>query len=109
VLRRQWPLLAARRLHRVLPAYAAALLAGLILAGGCSLALEMTNQLMVHASDGPAMRFVYVHLSAASPLPWCAAALLALAGAGLLFKAVPWVRAAYAQALAPAPEGRTKT
>jgi branched-chain amino acid transport system permease protein len=109
VLRRQWPLLAARRLHRVLPAYAAALLAGLMLAAGCSLALEMTNQLMVHASDGPAMRFAFVRLSAASPLPWCAAALLALAGAGLLLKAVPWVRAAYAQALAAAPGGRATT
>ena len=109
VLRRQGPLLARRRLHRVMPAYAAATLAGLILAAGCSLALEMTNQLMVHASDGPAMRFAFVRLSAASPLPWCAAALLALAGGVLLRKIVPWVRAAYARALTPAPEGRTTT
>ena len=79
-LSRQRPVLLARQLHRLLPFYALALLTGLVAIAGLSLVIEMTNQLCVHASSGPAMIFCHVALMANKPLPWLVASVLLVGG-----------------------------
>lgn len=102
LLARQRPLLQARQLHRVVPFYALALLPGLAAIAGLSLMIEMTNQLTVHASDGPAMVFCYVPFHANTPLPWLIAAVLLAGGTGLFLRAARATGNAYSEALAAA-------
>src|SRR5258708_30410328 len=74
------PLWRARVLHRVIPAYLLALVAGLVTLAGVCLAIEMTFRLTVRASEGSAMSYLHVPLDARSPLPWLVAALLGARG-----------------------------
>lgn len=74
------PLWRARIVHRVIPAYLAALVPGLVALAGLCLAIEMTYRLLVKASDGSVMRFLYVTLDAKAMLPWLVAAVLAIGG-----------------------------
>ncbi|MBS0520997.1 MAG: branched-chain amino acid ABC transporter permease [Proteobacteria bacterium] len=100
LLARQQPLLRGRQLHRVLPAYALALVPGLAAVAGLSLAVEMTNRLTVHAGDGPAMSFLHVPLRADAPVPWLVAVVLFAGGGWLFLRAGGVARQAYDEALA---------
>ena len=100
LLARQRPLLLTRQLHRVAPFYALALVPGLAAITGLSMMIEMTNQLAVHVSDGPAMAFLYVPFDADAPLPWLVAATLLAAGTWLFLRAARAARHAYDEALA---------
>jgi branched-chain amino acid transport system permease protein len=106
LLARQRPLLQARQLHRVLPFYALALLPGLAALIGLSLVIEMTYQLTVHASDGPAMVFCYVRFNANTPPPWLVAAVLLAGGTWLFRRAARATGHAYGEALAAAQARR---
>ncbi len=100
LLLRQQPLLRERQLHRVVPFYALALLAGLVTIAGLSLAIEMANRLTAHAGDGPKMAFLHVPLNATSVLPWAIAAVLLVGGGWLFLRAARASRNAYDTALA---------
>lgn len=102
LLERQRPLLQARKLHRVAPFYALALLPGLAAIAGLSMVIEMSNQLTVHSADGPAMTLLSVPLAANAPLPWLIAAVLLGGGTWLFLRAARLAERAYAEALAAA-------
>jgi branched-chain amino acid transport system permease protein len=102
LLMQQRPLLQGRQLHRVLPYYGLALLPGLAAILGLSLVIEMTNQLTVHASDGPAMVFFYVPFNANAPLPWLIAVILLAGGTWLFLCAARTTGHAYREALSAA-------
>jgi branched-chain amino acid transport system permease protein len=102
LLVRQQPLLRARRLHRVAPFYLLALVPGLAAVAGLSMVIEMTDQLTVHAPDGPAMTFLRIPLSADAPLPWVIAAALLVSGIWLFLRAARAAGNAYGEALAAA-------
>ena len=108
LLERQMPLVRARRLHRVLPFYLLALLPGLAAVAGLSLVIEMTNQLTVHAPDGPAMTFLYTPFDADRPLPWAVAAILLAGGTWAFLRATRAVGHAYGEALAAAQARRER-
>ncbi len=97
---RQQAVWQAGRLHRVLPYYALALAPGLVALAGLSLAIEMTYQLTVNGPEGPAMRFLYMPLSAASPLPWILATVMFVAGTWLFVRAMRLAINAYGEAIA---------
>jgi branched-chain amino acid transport system permease protein len=99
------PLWKARTLHRVLPAYALALVPALVMLAGASLVIEMTFHLTVKASDGSAMRFLYVPLDAAGAGPWAVAALLTLGGFWAFRRTWPVIAAAWDGALPSARGG----
>lgn len=106
LLARQEPLWRARQFHRVVPFYLLALLPGLAAVAGLSLAIEMTDQLTVHAPDGPAMVFATVAFNANAPLPWLIAAVLLAGGTWLFLRAAQLAWRAYGEALAAAGVGR---
>ncbi len=99
ILRKQWPLLTGRKIHSVLPAYLAALIAGGIAMAGLAMMIEMTNQVTMNAAEGLRMSLFHVEFSAAAPAPWVIAALLAAGGGGAFIKAGRWARDAYGTAL----------
>ena len=78
------PLLAAGTLKRVIPAYAMALVPVLMLAVGTVLLIETAHHLLVKASEGPAMRALWMDYQANSAVVWVAVAALIAAGAVLL-------------------------
>jgi branched-chain amino acid transport system permease protein len=96
------PLWRARVLHRMLPAYLLALGPALITLAGASLVIEMTNRLLVKASEGSAMSFLHVRIDAAAPWPWLAAAALLVGGFWLCRRTFAVVRAAWSDAFAAA-------
>ena len=102
LLVKQRLLLRSRRLHRVAPYYALALLPGLVALAGVSLVIEMTNQLTVHAADGPGMTFFHVAFKADAPLPWLIAAILLAGGVWLFLRAARLAGDAYDEAAAAA-------
>jgi branched-chain amino acid transport system permease protein len=102
LLARQRPLLQARLLHRVVPFYGLASLPGLAAIAGLSMVIEMTDQLAVHAADGPAMVFCYVPFNANAPLPWLIAAVLLAGGLWLFRRAARATGRVYADVLAAA-------
>lgn len=89
------PLIAARTVGRVLPAYLLAAGPALMLAAGLVLLIETSHQLMVKASDGPAMSALWVEYRADSPLVWLVIAVLVVAGALLLRRVAPKVAEAF--------------
>ncbi|WP_298958127.1 branched-chain amino acid ABC transporter permease [uncultured Methylobacterium sp.] len=100
------PLLRAGTAHRLIPAYALALVPALVmLAGGIAL-IEMSFRLLVKAGEGTAMSLLGIGFDAASPLPWLVA--LAMAGGGFLAFRATWgrVAAAWHDATPAAEEAR---
>ena len=83
------PLLAAGTWKRVLPSYAVALVPVVMLAVGAVLLIETAHHLLVKASDGPAMRVLWMNYQANSPLVWVAVVLLLVGGAMLLRRVGP--------------------
>ena len=83
------PLLAAGTWKRVLPSYAVVLVPVVMLAVGTVLLIETAHHLLVKASDGPAMRVLWMNYQANSPLVWVAVVLLLVGGAMLLRRVGP--------------------
>ncbi len=100
------PVWRARLLHRLLPAYALALLLGLITFAGAALALEMAYRLSAGSEGGTAFRFLHVPVDAASAAPWSLAALLAVPGFLAFRRVLPIVGNVWATTLAEARQGR---
>lgn len=100
LLARQRPLLRGGRLHQLLPFYALALAPGIAALAGLSMMIEMTNHLMVHAADGPAIVFCYLPFDATAALPWLVASVLLAGGTFLFLRSAAAARRAYGEALA---------
>jgi branched-chain amino acid transport system permease protein len=78
---KQVPLWVNRKLGRMLPTYAVALGAGLILLAALILTVELTYKLQIDADNGTGMTLAGFAFDAASFKPWIVAAVLWLAGA----------------------------
>ena len=89
------PLLAAGTFRRVLPAYALALLPVLMLAAGVVLLVETCHHLLVKASEGPAMRVLWIDYQANSPLAWAGILMLLAAGIFAVRRVAPRVAEAF--------------
>ncbi|WP_246089096.1 branched-chain amino acid ABC transporter permease [Paraburkholderia guartelaensis] len=81
LLMKQVPLIAARKLHRMLPSYAAALGGALILLGALVLTVELVYKVQIDSDNGTAMAFFGLNFDAASWKPWAVAAVLWALGA----------------------------
>ena len=89
------PLLAARTLRRVLPAYALAVVPVLMLAAGLVLLIETSHHLLVKAAEGPAMRALWISYNAHSPWVWIGVVALLVAGGVALRRVAPRVSDAF--------------
>jgi branched-chain amino acid transport system permease protein len=78
---KQVPLIAARKLGRMLPCYAIALGAGLILLAALILSVELIYKLQIDSDNGTIMTLAGFGFDASSIKPWAVAAALWLAGA----------------------------
>ncbi|WP_028229765.1 branched-chain amino acid ABC transporter permease [Paraburkholderia mimosarum] len=76
LLMKQVPLIAARKLHRMLPSYAAALGAATIVLCALVLTVELVYKLQIDSDSGTAMRLMGVSFDAASWAPRAVAAAL---------------------------------
>ncbi|MBE0693588.1 MAG: branched-chain amino acid ABC transporter permease [Aquamicrobium sp.] len=101
----QAPLLAARRLHRVLPFYLLALVPGVVAVIGLSVLIETSHQFSIRAAYGPQLTLYSIPFDVTSPLPWLAGLALAAAGTWLFLRAARLARNAYDEAVA---EGRDR-
>ena len=81
LLMKQAPLLATRKLGRMLPSYSVALGAGLILLAALILTVELTYKLQIDSDNGTSMTLLGIGFDASSVRPWAVAAALWLAGA----------------------------
>ncbi|WP_321926146.1 branched-chain amino acid ABC transporter permease [Paraburkholderia guartelaensis] len=81
LLMKQVPLIAARKLRRMLPSYAAALGAALILLAALVLTVELVYKVQIDSDNGTAMAFFGLTFDAASWKPWAVAAVLWALGA----------------------------
>lgn len=96
----QRPLLAAGRLHRVLPYYLLALVPGVVALTGVSLLIETSHQFSIRAAYGPERTFFSIPFSVDSPLPWLTGLALAAGGSWLFLRAARLARNAYDEAVA---------
>jgi len=106
LLAKQQPLWRTGQLRRVVPWYALAAVPGVAALVGLSLAIEMSYQLTVNASDGPEMSFGHVTFDADNPLAWAAAVVLFAGGLWLFRRIGRRALDAYGAALANALAGR---
>jgi branched-chain amino acid transport system permease protein len=81
LLMKQLPLLARRKLGRMLPSYSVALAAGLILLAALILTVELTYKLQIDSDNGTSMTLAGFGFDAASFKPWAVAVALWIAGA----------------------------
>jgi len=88
LIMQQVPLVRARRLRTMLPAYALAALAGVVLLAALILAVEMLYYHALEAANsGPVMHLAGIELNVLSVPPWIAVAVLAAVGFTLLMAA----------------------
>ena len=90
------PLWRARRLHRILPAYALALLPATAAAAGAVLLIEMTYHALAKADDGPAMTMWSLTFDVSQALPWVVAVALLAAGVAGLRGVAPLISRVFA-------------
>lgn len=100
LLAMQAPVLAARRLHRVLPWYLLALVPGVIAVIGLSVIVETTHQFSIRAAYGSAITLYSVQFDVTTPYPWLAGLALAAGGLWLFLRAGRLARDAYDEAVA---------
>jgi branched-chain amino acid transport system permease protein len=89
------PLLSAGTWRRVLPAYAKVAVPAAMLFVGGVLLVETSHHLLVKASEGPAMRVLWLQYSANSPAVWGLTLVLLVAGGLLLKRLAPGVSEAF--------------
>ena len=104
---KQAPLAAERKLGRMLPSYAAALGAGLILLAALILTVELTYKLQIDNDGGTVVALAGLGFDAASLEPWAVAAALWLAGALGWRAALARVHRAWDEVQAEMAGGRT--
>lgn len=95
LLTMQVPLLAKGKLRRMLPSYAAAGAAGLVLLCALILTVELVYKLQVDSANGTDMTLAGIGFDAATFTPWAVAAAIWLAGALAWRVATGKVRAAW--------------
>ncbi|MCP3708445.1 branched-chain amino acid ABC transporter permease [Paraburkholderia sp. CNPSo 3274] len=95
LLMKQVPLIAARKLHRMLPSYAAALGATLILLAALVLTVELVYKVQIDSDNGTAMAFFGQSFDAVSWKPRAVAAVLWALGAQAGRRAAARVRDAW--------------
>jgi branched-chain amino acid transport system permease protein len=100
------PLLAARTLRRVVPAYSLAAVPALMLAVGGVLLVETSHHLLVKAAEGPAMRVFWVAYQANAPAVWAVIIVLLGVGAWGLRRVAPRVSEAFHTASQEAQQRR---
>jgi len=81
LLMKQVPLIAARKLHRMLPSYAAVLGAAMMVLCALVLTVELVYKLQIDSDNGTAMRLAGLSFDAASWAPRAVAAMLWVLGA----------------------------
>ncbi len=89
------PLIARGTWRSVLPAYAQVAVPVMMLTVGGILLIETCHHLLVHASNGTAMRVLWMNYDARSPVVWLAIVALLLVGTWLLKRLSPKVSAAF--------------
>ena len=92
------PLLRARTLGRVVPAYLAAALPALVLVLGLILLVELAFRALVKSGEDAVMTPFGLHMGAFSAWPWLLAAVLAGAGGWLLARQAPHMAEAWRSA-----------
>jgi len=100
LLAMQAPLLAARRLHRVLPYYVLALVPGVVAVIGLSVLIETSHQFSIRAAYGPDLTLYSIPFTVTSPLPWITGLVLAAGGLWLFLRAARLARNSYDEAIA---------
>jgi branched-chain amino acid transport system permease protein len=88
-----------RALGSVLRAYALALPATLMMVAGAATLVEIAYRLSTQPEAGTRMKLFWIPMNAATPWPWLGAAAALVAGAVLVRRATPRVRAAWDLAL----------
>jgi len=107
ILLKHRPLLAAGTFRQVLPAYALAVVPVLMLAAGVVLLIETCHHLLVKASEGTAMRALWIDYDANSSIAWAAILLLLAIGIFTLRRVAPRISEAFHAALHEAIRRRT--
>ena len=100
LLAQQQPLLAARRLHHVLPYYLLALVPAGLAVIGLSILAETSHQFSIRSSYGTDLTLYMTTFDVTSPLPWLVGLGLAGGGTWLLLRAMRLARDAYDAAIA---------
>jgi branched-chain amino acid transport system permease protein len=95
LLMKQVPIAAAHKLRRMVPSYAAAFGAGLVLLAALILTVEMVYKIQVDSDNGTGMVLAGIGFNAASAGPWIVAAALWAVGALAWRAALARVRAAW--------------
>jgi len=104
LLAMQGPVIAAGKLHRVLPWYLLALVPGVVAVIGLSIIAEAMHQFSIRAAYGPNITLYSMPFDVTSPWPWLTGLALAAAGIWLFLRAGRLARDAYDEVIA---EGRT--
>lgn len=102
LLAMQRPVLAARRLHHVLPYYLLALVPGAAAVIGFSVLAETGHQFSIRAAYGPNLTLYGISFNVASPLPWVTGLAVAAGGMWLFLRAARLAGDAYNDAVAQA-------
>ncbi|MFP6560277.1 branched-chain amino acid ABC transporter permease [Paraburkholderia sp. B3] len=97
LLMKQVPLIAARKLHRMLPSYAVMLGAALIVLSALVLTVELVYKIQIDSDNGTVMALAGLNFDAASWVPWAAAAVLWVVGVLAARVAAARVRSAWDQ------------
>lgn len=100
LLAMQAPVLAARKLHRVLPLYLLALAPAAVSVIGLSILAESSHQYSIRGAYGPLVTLYSITFDVTSPVPWAAGLVLAAAGLWLYLRAARLARDAYDAAVA---------
>ncbi len=95
LLAMQAPLLATRRLHRVLPYYLLALVPAVVAVIGLSILIETSHQFSIRAAYGPDLTLYSIPFTVTSPLPWITGLVLAAGGLWLFLRAARLARNSY--------------
>lgn len=96
----QAPLVAARRLHHVLPFYLLALVPGIIAVIGLSVVIETSHQFSIRAAYGSDLTLYGIAFEVTSPWPWVVGIGLAGIGTWLFLRAARLARDAYDKVVA---------
>ncbi len=98
------PLIRARAFGRLVPSYLMAIVPALLLAIGLIMLVEMTVQLAVRQSDGPAMKLFGIAFNANTLMPWFTMLALLIVGGALFRLIAPRMSAAWDSARTTAAE-----
>ncbi len=102
----QFPIVKARRMGEILPAYLLAAIASVVLLAALVLGVEMIYHLSLEAATGTKKTLLGVEVDVASAAPWIGFALLTAIGGGLFMVAQRKVVAAWDRIMGDVAQGR---